>query len=722
MKKNDLLECIDFFNLLSVSEEDVTTDEERALSQKTVIVTYRYDQYTYKTKTLYYKSVREIDGVKNKELLRDYFGYYPFWLDINIHGWPQGSGESDLENIVIAEIANENETSFVAFLKKLANNNQTGYIQRITEDGRSGQYYHNLENNNHWHDIIKLIKAVIGSRGQEVDKNLFSPLVFKWDGDKNSIRERSTLTNKAYTSSRYLIDCLYTNIQSVQQELSKSTMINLLKQKKQIILQGPPGTGKTKLAKEIAEQLTKVTSQLDKSFFLQKIQELIQLKRKIEATTIIKINGETVECIRDKAHGSFSFSIDDLYKCYNTSDYLQSDYVDYPIYAQRIIIRAILSNHKAPKSSGEIEFIQFHPSYTYEDFVRGVVATPNEDGDGILYKAENKLLGDFAEKALNNFLSNKGETQSHSIFQNKLYGLLDNIREKIDAGLDYQFGDTSTGKIIAIKEDGLLYNFPSRENIKYNVLFTDLEKVFNSKNRLEKPTDLRDQERSIGLEMKGKFPYYYMLLKQLEAIQISGEPEKKQELKNYVLIIDEINRANLSSVLGELIYGLEYRGDKVDSIYKVNGSNKLILPPNLYIIGTMNTADRSVGHIDYAIRRRFAFVDVLPTPEPIRETGLEGFKRVASLFIRNFDEINDWSNPKLERSEHLTIDFRPEDVMLGHSYFITKEKDENELSEAEQWRIKARYEIVPILKEYVKDGVLHESEEVKSTIQYLLNV
>ena len=68
----------------------------------------------------------------------------------------------------------------------------------------------------------------------------------------------------------------------------------------------------------------------------------------------------------------------------------------------------------------------------------------------------------------------------------------------------------------------------------------------------------------------------------------------------------------LSSVLGELIYALEYRDEKVDSMYEVDGSNKLLLPPNLYIIGTMNTADRSVGHIDYAIRRRFAFVDVLP--------------------------------------------------------------------------------------------------------------
>ncbi|TDG36144.1 hypothetical protein EZJ43_10460 [Pedobacter changchengzhani] len=228
--------------------------------------------------------------------------------------------------------------------------------------------------------------------------------------------------------------------------------------------------------------------------------------------------------------------------------------------------------------------------------------------------------------------------------------------------------------------------------------------------------------------MKGKYPYYYMLLKQLEAIK-DGEikDNQKTELKNYVLIIDEINRANLSSVLGELIYALEYRNEEVDSMYEVAGSNKLVLPPNLYIIGTMNTADRSVGHIDYAIRRRFAFVDVLPKKLEDNEIVFHAdlFKKVAELFITNYDEyvLND-STPLKRSSDYLSAEFEPKDVWLGHSYFIQKKiKDdaENEILGPSDFSVRIKYEIVPILNEYVKDGVLNNSEATLKKIEEIAN-
>ena len=81
--------------------------------------------------------------------------------------------------------------------------------------------------------------------------------------------------------------------------------------------------------------------------------------------------------------------------------------------------------------------------------------------------------------------------------------------------------------------------------------------------------------------------------------------EAKSHSGKHVLIIDEINRANLSAVLGELLYGLEYRGEPVRTLYSVNGNSELTVPKNLYVIGTMNTADRSIGLLDYAVRRRF---------------------------------------------------------------------------------------------------------------------
>ena len=136
------------------------------------------------------------------------------------------------------------------------------------------------------------------------------------------------------------------------------------------------------------------------------------------------------------------------------------------------------------KLEGEKErfqFVQFHPSYNYEDFVRGIRMETDDNGQ-VAYKTENRVFGKMAERALAN----------------------------------------------------------------------------------------------------------------------EGEP--------HVLVIDEINRANVSAVLGELIYGLEYRGKKVQTPYEVDGGYGLTVPSNLKVIGTMNTADRTIGQIDYAVRRRFAFV------------------------------------------------------------------------------------------------------------------
>ena len=186
----------------------------------------------------------------------------------------------------------------------------------------------------------------------------------------------------------------------------------------------------------------------------------------------------------------------------------------------------------------------------------------------------------------------------------------------------------------------------------------------------------------------------------------------KDKDKPYVLVIDEINRANLSAVLGELIYALEYRGEAVQSMYAIDGENNLILPPNLYIIGTMNTADRSVGHIDYAIRRRFAFVNVLPN-ELEKDFHKELFRAVSELFISNYDEYI--SNPDIEVKRALTLsnEFKSEDVWLGHSYFITKNTPID---------IRWEYEIKPILLEYIKDGILINDIKIGEQMQKIKKI
>ncbi len=182
--------------------------------------------------------------------------------------------------------------------------------------------------------------------------------------------------------------------------------------------------------------------------------------------------------------------------------------------------------------------------------------------------------------------------------------------------------------------------------------------------------------------------------------------------KKYVLIIDEINRAPVASVLGELIYALEYRREPVSTPYafkKDNGKedNELIIPENLYIIATMNTADRSIGSIDYAVRRRFAFVespankDVVVNSwsgnniDNIVEAVMDLYDKVQGLFV----EAN---------LEDTTI--HVDDIKIGHIYFLHNSdlcKNENEAKEYMRYRIE--YQIMPIIEEYVKDGLLKES-------------
>lgn len=370
---------------------------------------------------------------------------------------------------------------------------------------------------------------------------------------------------------------------SMNTEEEVKEIAQLLEYKKQIILKGPPGTGKTRMAEKVAKYIiggqinfgTDEKFELTKEIILQHIQigTVVQSKNGTDYK-VIDILPQSIVLQSEKSK-PWNPSFNKIIQSYNKELYKQKNRANaFKTYEDAI---ALFLTEKIPKhslnqvnieefnleSSPHYKIVQFHPSYSYEDFVRGIVAKPIEEGEGIIYEGENKLLAEFANTALDN------------------------------------------------------------------------------------------------------------------------------ESKKYVLVIDEINRANLSSVLGELIYALEYRDTAVESMYKVDGDNTLILPDNLLIIGTMNTADRSVGHIDYAIRRRFSFVEVLPK-------NLEGDPDISfdSLLFNKVSEIF---------QNHTSDDFRVQDVQLGHSYFIDKSAAGGPMS------IRLKYEIKPILYEYVQDGILKES-------------
>ena len=368
------------------------------------------------------------------------------------------------------------------------------------------------------------------------------------------------------------------------------------------------------------------------------------------------------------------------------------------------------------KDNEQFKLIQFHPSYTYEDFVRGIVAESKDDK--IEYKNVNKTLGEFAEVALKNYTTSK-ETG----IDNNLDSWIDTQFELFKEDIKAQLPENE----IPLSGDITIYDVADN-SFKYgknwktasHILFGEFKSLVRAviKNEIELSNKQMDKEKFRHAHYR--YTYYNALLEkffQEYKYESSGELIKE---KKYILVIDEINRANLSSVLGELIYALEYRNESVHSPYGIKDENnkvktELILPPNLYIIGTMNTADRSVGHIDYAIRRRFAFVEMLP--EKLEDNdeiffNTSDFIDVAKLFIRvGEDQVLDFE--KAENSDFLSDDFSAKDVALGHSYFIADKKKSSEDKKQEYFNMKMKYEVIPILNEYLKDGVFNEKATVK---------
>ena len=181
------------------------------------------------------------------------------------------------------------------------------------------------------------------------------------------------------------------------------------------------------------------------------------------------------------------------------------------------------------------------------------------------------------------------------------------------------------------------------------------------------------------------------------------EAVRAGQKEDYLLVIDEINRADLGRVLGEAIYLFEPREIKqgkarvVKLPYGVDGQRELSIPSGLYVLGTMNSADRSIAILDLAVRRRFAFVDVWPDLDIVKQQGY-------ALATQAFAQLQD-----------IFAQYAPEDALVllpGHAYFLADSEPElvNRL----------RFELVPLLNEYLQEGRLGSCEsELRAYIDWL---
>lgn len=183
------------------------------------------------------------------------------------------------------------------------------------------------------------------------------------------------------------------------------------------------------------------------------------------------------------------------------------------------------------------------------------------------------------------------------------------------------------------------------------------------------------------------------------ANQARNNPKKK-----YVLIIDEINRANVADVFGELLYALEYRETEITTSLREEG---FVVPDNLYIIGTMNTADRSLQNLDYALRRRFTF-------RPVYSKEIKGISGNKVFCAKAYGIVQEDVKKSCARG------IAAEDIMPGGSYFIVN-KAESE-ADGGHFEYKMKYELIPLLREYAKDGLFTDRQKIngeKSLMQMI---
>ena len=328
----------------------------------------------------------------------------------------------------------------------------------------------------------------------------------------------------------------------------------------------------------------------------------------------------------------------------------------------------------------QIGFVQFHPSYDYTDFVEGLRPVSNGDG-AIEFKLQDGIFKDFCQKAK----------------EAQLIGGQDNFDEAWDLYLEYV--NSRDEKEYSTESSYLTVNSRNNFNINYEtksqgtVLTKSYVYQLYKDEKYLKQLYYRNQGKKVLETLKKRF-----------GLKDYISPTEVDTDKKFVFIMDEINRGEISKIFGELFFSIDpgYRGEKgsVSTQYANLHENdeKFYIPENVYIIGTMNDIDRSVDTFDFAMRRRFRFVEVTAESQlSILDDALGDKAEEAKARLRNL-------NAKIEKVQELNSHYH-----VGPSYFLKLEE------------VDFDYELLwsdylkPLLEDYLRGS--YEEDEILNTLK-----
>ncbi|MCT7529584.1 DUF4357 domain-containing protein [Aliarcobacter cryaerophilus] len=378
-------------------------------------------------------------------------------------------------------------------------------------------------------------------------------------------------------------------------------------------------------------------------------------------------------------------------KTYNTIN-RAIEIIDSDFYQQHKDNReALKERFEEYKKSGQIEFITFHQSFSYEEFVEGIKAIPagkdgNENGEDMIYDVVDGIFKKLSNKAKIDFFENnsikKNITKRKFILNAKALNIQAEMIEDDENNFRVLKGSkVRKGEAESFKN----YNYSSLKNkVLETAKYIEQDEFYI----LEEDFTFQSMSAASSVIL-GRQSNGYNDWKEVLDDNLSKKDNKN--IKNYILIIDEINRGNISKIFGELITLIEPSkriGADEEIRLKLPYSQELFgVPSNLYIIGTMNTADRSIALMDTALRRRFHFEEMMPNSSLLENLVVDGIK---------IDNLLETINKRVEY-------LYDRDHTIGHAYFMSLENLETKEDKKAELENIFRNKIIPLLQEYFYD-------------------